>query len=122
MTLTGVGQTVGLVEFDGFYVSDIAAYAAAAGNGRANIAIQTVLLDGYNGVPTTGSGSGNPEVSLDIEMAMSMVPRLTAIVSFEAGPSGLQNDILNSMLSVQQLDQTVELFLGLGRRAQHDHG
>jgi len=54
-TLTGAGQEVGLVEFDGFYASDIAAYAAAAGNGRTNIVIQTVLLDGYNGVPTTGA-------------------------------------------------------------------
>ncbi|HEY5041381.1 MAG TPA: protease pro-enzyme activation domain-containing protein [Verrucomicrobiae bacterium] len=98
-TLTGAGQMVGLVQFDGFYASDIAAYAAAAGNGRAGIPVQTVLLDGYNGVPTTGSGSGNPEVSLDIEMAMAMAPGLAGIVVFEAGPSGTPNDVLNSMVS-----------------------
>jgi len=98
-TLTGAGQMVGLVEFDGFYSSDIAAYATAAGNGRANIVIQTVLLDGYNGVPTTGANSGNDEVSLDIEMAMSMAPGLAKIVVFEAGPYGSPNDVLNAMLT-----------------------
>jgi hypothetical protein len=100
VTLTGTGQELGLFEADGFYASDIAAYAAAAGDGRANIPIQTVLLDGYNGTPTTGTDSGNPEVSLDIEMAMSMAPGLTKIVVYEGNPNEfLQNDILNSMLS-----------------------
>jgi len=97
--LTGAGQMVGLLEFDGFYSSDIAAYAAAAGGGRTNIVIQTVLLDGYNGVPTTGSKSGNGEVSLDIEMAMAMAPGLAKIVVFEAGSNGLPNDVLNAMVA-----------------------
>jgi len=99
-TLTGAGQMVGLLQFDGFYSSDIAAYAAAAGNGRTNIAIQTVLLDGFNGVPTTGAKSGNGEVSLDIEMAMSMAPGLTKIIVFEGNPatgSFFPNDVLNAM-------------------------
>ena len=73
--LTGTGQSVGLLEFDGFYANDIAAYAQAAGSGRANIVIQTVLLDSYNGVPTTGKNSGNGEVSLDIELAMALALR-----------------------------------------------
>ncbi len=98
-TLTGAGQSVGLVQFDGYYASDIAAYAAAAGGGRASISIQTVLLDGYNGVPTTGANSGNGEVSLDIEMAMAMAPGLSKIIVFEAGPNGFQNDILNAMVA-----------------------
>ncbi len=99
ISLTGVGQMVGLLQFDGFYANDIAAYASSAGGGRANIVIQTVLLDGYDGVPTTGANSGNGEVSLDIEMAMAMAPGLAKIVVFEAGPFGFQNDILNSMLT-----------------------
>ncbi|MGP8199909.1 MAG: protease pro-enzyme activation domain-containing protein [Limisphaerales bacterium] len=103
VTLTGEGQTVGVLEFDGYYPSDISAYAAEAGNGRANIVVQAVLLDGYNGTP----GDGNAEVSLDIEMAMSMAPGLSEIVSFEAGPDGSPNDVLNSMLtysnSIKQL-------------------
>jgi subtilase family serine protease len=103
VTLTGQGQSVGLLEFDGYYPSDISTYAAEAGNGRANIVVQAVLLDGYDGTP----GSGNGEVSLDIEMAMSMAPGLTEIISFEAGPYGSPNDVLNTMLtysnSVKQL-------------------
>ncbi|MGD1087417.1 MAG: protease pro-enzyme activation domain-containing protein [Verrucomicrobiota bacterium] len=98
-TLTGAGQTVGMFEADGYYSNDIAAYATVAGNGRTNIVIQTVLLDGYNGVPTTGADSGNPEVSLDIEMAMSMAPGLSKIIVYEGNPDNfIPNDILNAML------------------------
>lgn len=96
-TLTGAGQSVGLLEFDGFYASDVAAYARLAGGGRVNISIQKVLLDGFNGVPTTGLNSGNDEVALDIETAMAMAPGLAKIVVFAGGPNGLQNDILNAM-------------------------
>jgi hypothetical protein len=93
-TLTGAGQTVGLVQFDGYYASDISSYAAAAGNGRSSITVQAVLLDGYDGTPTT---TGNAEVSLDIEMAMSMAPGLSKIMVFEAGPDGEVLDVLNAM-------------------------
>ena len=102
-TLTGSGQMVGMVEFDGFYASDISAYETAAG--YSSVPLQTVLLDGYDGVPTTGSDSGNPEVSLDIEMAISMAPGLSKIVVFEAGPSGVPNDILNAMAASNQIKQ-----------------
>jgi len=102
-TLTGSGQMVGLLEFDGFYASDISAYETAAG--YTSVFLQTVLLDGYDGVPTTGSGSGNPEVSLDIELAIAMAPGLSKVVVFEAGPSGLPNDILNAMAASNQVKQ-----------------
>jgi hypothetical protein len=99
-TLTGAGQMVGMFEADGFNSNDIVAYATAAGNGRTNIPIQTVLLDGFNGKPTTGANSGNAEVSLDIEMAMAMAPGLSKIVVYEGNPKNyLPNDILNAMLS-----------------------
>ncbi len=98
-TNTGTGQIVGLLQFDGFYTNDIISYARAAGGGRTNIPIQTILMDGFNGTPTSGASSGNGEVSLDIEMTMAMAPSLTKIVVFEAGPNGFQNDILNSMLT-----------------------
>jgi subtilase family serine protease len=94
-TLTGAGQMVGLLQFDGFYSNDITAYETKAG--LPAVPLQTVLLDGYNGTPTTGANSGNIEVSLDIEMAMSMAPGLSKIVLFEAGPSGIPNDVLNAM-------------------------
>jgi subtilase family serine protease len=99
VTLTGAGQSVGLVEFDGFFTKDITNYAAEAGNGRTNIVIQTVLLDGYNGKASTGINGGEVEVELDIEMVMSIAPGLAKIVSYEAGENGNQNDVLNAMLA-----------------------
>lgn len=99
-SLTGAGQLVGLLQFDGFYQSDITAYEAAAG--LPNVPIQTVLLDGYNGQPTS---TGNMEVSLDIEMVISMAPGVSKIVVFEAGPSGIPNDILNAMAANPQIKQ-----------------
>ena len=103
VSLTGTGQMVGLLQFDGFYQADIAAYEAAAG--LPNVPVQTVLLDGYDGTPTTGANSGNNEVSLDIEMAISMAPGLSKVVVFEAGPNGSPNDILNSMAANTQIKQ-----------------
>ncbi len=96
-TLTGVGQSVGLLQFDGFYSNDIVAYAQLAGGGRTNIQVKKVLLDGFSGTPTPGANSGNIEVALDIEMTMAMAPGLSQIIVFEASPSGLPNDILNAM-------------------------
>ena len=102
--LTGAGQTVGLLQFDGFYSNDIAAYAAAAGGGRTNIVIETVLVGGnYDGTPTA---NGNIEVSLDIEMAMSMAPGLDRIVVFEASPTlGIPNTLLAAMVTNTAIKQ-----------------
>ncbi|HEX9048158.1 MAG TPA: protease pro-enzyme activation domain-containing protein [Verrucomicrobiae bacterium] len=96
-TLTGAGQIVGLVQFDGYYTNDIANYAAAAGGGRTNVVIEPVMVNGFTGVPTGNSGQ-NLEVSLDIEMAMAMAPGLSRIVVFEA-PNSLANfnSLLNAM-------------------------
>jgi subtilase family serine protease len=86
---TGTGQTVGLLEFDsGYYQSDITAYEALAG--LPNVPVSPVLLDGYNG----GAGGGNDEVSLDIEMAISMAPGLSGVLVYEGSTT---DDILNRM-------------------------
>jgi hypothetical protein len=91
--LTGTGQTVGLLQFDGYTTSDITYYESVAG--LPNVPLTNVLLDGFSGTPT-GSG-GEVEVSLDIEMCVSMAPGLSKIIVYEAGPSGLWHDILNRM-------------------------
>jgi hypothetical protein len=103
VSLNGAGQAVGLVEFDGFYASDIASYESQAG--LAAVPLQTILLDGYNGTPTSGANSGNPEVSLDIEMAVSMAPGLSNVMVYEAGPYGTPNDVLNRMATDNQAKQ-----------------
>ncbi|HUC85089.1 MAG TPA: S53 family peptidase, partial [Candidatus Acidoferrales bacterium] len=98
-TLTGAGQCVGLVEFDGYFTNDIYNYAKKAGGGRTNIVIERVLLDNYNGKPSTGLNGGEGETELDIEMAMTIAPGLAKIVSYEAGEEGNQNTVLNAMLA-----------------------
>ena len=103
VTLTGEGQMVGLVAFDGFYAKDITAYQSKAG--LAGVPVQTVLIDGFDGTPTTGSQSGNEEVALDIEMATAMAPGLSRIIVFEGGPNGSPNDILNRMAASNQVKQ-----------------
>ncbi len=103
VTLTGAGQMVGLMEFDGFYANDITAYETAVG--QPGVPIQTVLLDGFDGVPTPGPYGGSQEVSLDIELAMAMAPGLSQIVAFEAGPAGVVNDVLNAMAASNQVKQ-----------------
>ena len=95
VALTGAGQMIGLVEFDGYYAEDITTYESLAN--LPNVPLQNVLLNGFNGVPTTGPNSGNSEVALDIEMVISMAPGLSKVVVYEAGPAGLANDILSAM-------------------------
>ncbi len=103
VTWDGTGQAVGLLEFDGYYSSDITTYENQTG--LPHVTLANVLLDGFNGVPTTGANSGNSEVALDIEMAISMAPGLTKVIVYEAGPNGLANDILSRMVSDNQAKQ-----------------
>jgi len=91
--LDGSGQVVGLLQFDGYTPGDIAYYESK--NSLPNVPLQNVLLDGFTGSPT-GSG-GEVEVSLDIEMTISMATNLSKVIVYEAGPSGSWHDILNRM-------------------------
>jgi len=91
VTLTGRGQSVALVQFDGYSLSDIRAYENLAG--RAPVNLVNVLLNGFNGLPT-GNG-GELEVSLDIQMVISMSPGVSNIIVYMAGPFGIPNDVLN---------------------------
>jgi hypothetical protein len=88
---TGAGQTVGLLEFDGYYPSDITNYAAIAGIPA--VPLKNVYLDGYDGTP----GYANDEVALDIDMAICMAPGLSSVIIYEAGPYGVTDDMLNRM-------------------------
>ena len=99
--LTGSGQTVALVQFDGYLASDITSYESQAG--LPNVPLENVLLDGFDGTPT-GSG-GEVEVSLDIEMVISMVPGLTKVILYEAGPFGDHNDVLNKIATDNSASQ-----------------
>ena len=90
-TLTGAGQSVGLLQFDGYYASDIAAYRTLFS--LPNIPLVNVAVDG--GVTTPGSG--NSEVCLDIEMVMSMAPGISTIYVYEAPNPSPWVDIISKM-------------------------
>ena len=93
-SLDGAGQAIALVQFDGYVSNDIVAYEQQAG--RTNIPLQNVLIDGFSGVPT-GNG-GEVEVSLDIEMCVSMAPALSKIIVYEGNPYNFHpNDVLNAI-------------------------
>ena len=93
VTLTGARQNAALLEYDGFYESDILAYEQSAGLPNINVVI--VPIDGgIFGAP----GGGDGEVSLDIEMVMAMAPGLSTLFVYES-PGGPGNDILTRMLT-----------------------
>jgi subtilase family serine protease len=76
--LQGEGQTVGVFELDGYSQSDVQTYTQCFGGG--NVPIQNVILDGFNGQP----GAGAIEVELDMEVILSMAPKLAKMIVYEA--------------------------------------
>jgi uncharacterized repeat protein (TIGR01451 family) len=99
-SLNGSGQTVALVQFDGYSASDIATYENLAG--RTNIPLQNVLIDGFSGSP----GANNDEVCLDIEMVISMAPALSKVVVYEGDPFNFHpNDVLNAIATANSARQ-----------------
>jgi kumamolisin len=79
----GEGQTVGLLELDGYSPNDIALYESCFGG--KNTQIQTVSIDGYNGA----AGANAAEVELDMEMVLGLAPRLASLRVYEASITSL---------------------------------
>jgi uncharacterized repeat protein (TIGR03803 family) len=123
VTLTGAGQMLGLIEFNSFYTNDITKYETMVG--LPNVPIEVVLLDGFNGIPVAGYPDGTVEISLDIEMAISMAPGLSNLVVFEAPSQPFVNDVLSAMTARPQIKQfsssTLASFLGLPPSATSDN-
>ncbi|MBA3824877.1 MAG: S8/S53 family peptidase [Ktedonobacterales bacterium] len=81
-TLTGAGQSVALIEFDGYLLSDIGAYAACfAPSVTVSNVVQTRAID--LGGPLTPE-VGAIEDELDIEVLLGMAPGLSKIHVYEA--------------------------------------
>ena len=85
---TGTGQSVGLLEFDGYFPGDISAYATLFHVPA--VPLVNILLDGFDG----SAGSANDEVALDIDMAVCMAPGLSSVIVYEGQ---LTDSILNRM-------------------------
>ena len=92
--LTGTGQSVALVQFDNYYASDITYYEGLAG--LPSVTLSNIYLDSYTGT----IGDGNGEVSLDIEMVISMAPGVSKIYLYEGNPAAgffNPNDVLQQI-------------------------
>ena len=92
-SLTGAGQSVGLLQFDGFYVADVTNYANTIGLTSNVPQLVVVPVDG--GVATPGDG--NIEVALDIDMVLSMAPGVSNIYVYEAPNPSPWVDLLSRM-------------------------
>jgi subtilase family serine protease len=99
VSLAGAGQIVGLLEFDGYFASDIAAYVKKAG--LAPVPLENVFIDGFNGTP----GGGNVEVALDIEVVIAMAPEISKIIVYQAPNPSPWVDIVGRMASDTQVKQ-----------------
>jgi subtilase family serine protease len=108
VSLTGSGQIVGLLQFDGYTAADITYYEDHAVPTLPHVPLQNVLIDGFSGLPT-GLPLNNPgerEVSLDIEMVVSMAPGLSSIVVYMATNSTAEWDnILARMVEDTNIKQ-----------------
>ncbi len=124
VSLTGVGQSVGLFELYGYNASDITDYETQTG--LPNVPLTNILIDGFNGAASGFSIADmeyEAEVCLDIEMTLSMAPGLSSILVYEGppiseGPPPLSanvntppvttthvNDVLNRMATDNQAKQ-----------------
>ena len=90
VTLTGKGQTVGIIEFEGYNPSDLSTYETT--NGIPNVPLQNVYLDGYSG------STMNSESATDIELVLSMAPGLSKAVVYGAPYTNASvHDVLNEL-------------------------
>jgi Chitobiase/beta-hexosaminidase C-terminal domain len=109
--LNGSGQTVALVQFDGYNIGDVTAsfdgaatsstngknyvlqYTPTSGGTTYTIPVNNVLLDGATGSPQSGDDA---EETLDIVQSVSMAPGLSQVRVYIGN---LDADILNQVAS-----------------------
>jgi kumamolisin len=98
--VNGSGQTLALMELDGYTPSDISGYASQFG--ITNVPLQNVMVDSYNGA----AGDGADEVTLDIELMMAVAPGASKILVYEGpnsdtGPVDVYTKIADDNLAKQ---------------------
>lgn len=90
--LTGAGQTVGLLEFDGYNQSDVDLTFTSAGQ-TSSVPVENVLLDGATGASISGDDS---EEVIDIVSTIGMAPGLSQVRVYIGSNDA---DILNAIAS-----------------------
>jgi subtilase family serine protease len=106
VTLAGDGQSVGLLEYSGFYTDPIQSYAAA--NGLPAVYPVNWELDGATGNPVITDTNAYGEVEVDVEMVIAMAPGAGVIVyelpSIPAsGYQGIPPDDALNLMAAQDL-------------------
>ncbi len=96
--LTGAGQTIGILSFDGYQDSDVQLYYSKTGM-RSKVPIRNVLVGGFSGACTTvgsatTSACDDGEQVLDIVNAIGMAPGLKQVLFYEGSSD---TEILNQM-------------------------
>jgi subtilase family serine protease len=96
--LTGAGQTIGILSFDGYQLSDVQLYYSKTGM-TSNVPIKNVLVAGFNGACTSAASTASSacddgEQVLDIVNAIGMAPGIQQVLFYE-GTNDTQ--ILNQM-------------------------
>jgi subtilase family serine protease len=93
-SLTGAGQSAGMLEFDGYEIADV---TGDEGGVTYNVPITNVLVDGASG----GSDGDDGEQALDIAQAIGMAPGMVSVrVYIAPGNSAIgvgDVDIFNQM-------------------------
>jgi subtilase family serine protease len=122
-TLTGTGQAVGLLEFDGYDQVDLTNYFAGAGQTN-NVTINNVLLGGLTA--PMGDGGDDAEPILDMVVPIGMAPGLSQVRNYQCcsdtysgSPSGVVV-ILNKMASENICKQNSSSY-GYGNEASTDN-
>lgn len=93
-TLTGSGQSVGLLEFAGYNYADVTKYFSKVGQ-KLTVAVNGVSTDGSS-LSCTGSCDDTEQV-LDIEVAISMAPGMSQVRVYVSDTSDVS--IFNRMAS-----------------------
>ena len=106
--LTGTGQTIAIVSFESdYHTNDITAYETAAG--LSNVLLYKVQLSGYNG----STQYDNLEISLDIEMAISMAPGVNSLTVYE-GTFDKPEDMFNRIATDNSARQIASSWFSYG--------
>ena len=101
IALTGTGQTVALVEFDGYIASDITGYETAYS--LPSVSLANVSVDGTGNNPS--GTNGQVEVTLDIEMVAALAPGISKMLIYQA-PNNQQGGFdLNDKIATDDMAQ-----------------
>ncbi|MDR3607184.1 MAG: S53 family peptidase [Oligoflexia bacterium] len=86
--VNGAGQTLAVMELDGYTASDVTTYES--NYGLPQVPLQNILVDSATG----SAGGGAAEVTLDIELMTAIAPGASAILVYEA-PNSSQSILDN---------------------------